>query len=250
MSTAKALRMDEEFVPEYLRGYMHHAQEDFWISRCFDPVFIAHIMHVGFLPIATKARGDCYLLPKLHENRCVMDPRDLHIPKQIRKKAKGYRLTINQAFDQVVAGCHEQHGEEWLYPPVVQAFRELMPGIPVNNVTIKLHSIELWKDTTLVAGELGYCNGAMFTSLTGFFAPGTNGAGTMQLYVLGALLHISGFQMWDLGMSIDYKLKLGAKDIPRREFVKAVYDLRMTPVSLVDDEENARGLLDRHLSLQ
>ncbi|KAF0683689.1 Aste57867_24251 [Aphanomyces stellatus] len=246
----RAKTMDEEFVPEYLRGYMYHAQEDFWISKCFDPVFIAHIMHSGFLPIATEAHGEVYLLPKLHEQRCVMDPQELHIPKQIRKKAKGFRLTVNEAFDDVVAGCHKQHGQAWLYPPVVEAFRAMVPGVPVNNTTtVKLYSIELWKDATLVAGELGYCNGAMFTSLTGFYLEGTSGSGTMQLYALGALLHTSGFQLWDLGMSIDYKMKLGAKDLPRKDFVKSVHDLRGTKVSLIDEEQNGRALLDHHLSL-
>ncbi|RHY01921.1 hypothetical protein DYB36_001033 [Aphanomyces astaci] len=205
---------------------MYHAQDDFWISSCFDPIFIAHIMHNGFLPIATESQGVVYLLPKLHEQRCVIDPRDLHVPKQIRKKANAYRLTVNQAFDQVVQGCHDQHGVAWLYPPVVSSFRQLVDGVSVNGTDVKLYSIELWKGTTLVAGELGYCNGAMFTSLTGFYATGSKGAGTMQLYALGALLHASGFQLWDLGMSIDYKLKLGAKDIPRDEFVKHVHTLR------------------------
>ncbi|KAF0683688.1 Aste57867_24250 [Aphanomyces stellatus] len=240
--------MDEDFVPEHLRRYMYHSHEDFWVSMCFDPVFIAHAMHWGFLPIASEYARKVYLLPKLHEQRCVLDPHSLHIPKQILKKAKMYRLTINQAFDQVVHGCHVQHGEAWLYPPVVEAFRAMVPGVPVSpTTTVKLVTVELWKDASLVAGELGYCNGAMYTSLTGFVAGGASGAGTMQLYVLGALLHTCGFQLWDLGMSMEYKMKLGAQNIPRIDFVRRVHALRSIPATLRDDEQNARTILDGHL---
>jgi len=78
---------------------------------CYTPIFhhrlITQLMAEGFLPIAT----DGLLLPKLHEQRCVVRlPNDLHVGKNTRKKAKKFEVTVNQAFDQVVAGCRQQHG--------------------------------------------------------------------------------------------------------------------------------------------
>ncbi|CAK4083860.1 unnamed protein product [Aphanomyces euteiches] len=242
-------QLDEEFVPPHLRRLMWHSHRDFWVSQCVDPVFVAAVMHAGFLPIATLHRQQFYLLPKMHEERCVMDPTRLHIPKQIRKKAKGYRLTINQAFDRVVQGCHNQHGVSWLFPPIVTAFRALVPGVTVQNTTIKVYSIELWKGDELAAGELGYCNGAMFTSLTGFVSPGASGAGTMQLYALGALLHVCQFQLWDLGMAMAYKTALGAYPMARIDFVQRVHTLRNIPVTLIEDERQAKDIIEQHLHL-
>ncbi|KDO34155.1 hypothetical protein SPRG_19010 [Saprolegnia parasitica CBS 223.65] len=207
---------------------MHHSHEDFWVSRCFQPLYLALIMYEGFLPIATQQARTVYLLPKLHMERCILDPAAFHISKSVRKKAKDYTLKFNTAFDAVVRGCHEQHGVAWLYPEVVQGFRGLLPGITVSDQghQVRLHSAELWRGDVLVAGELGYTNGAMYTSLTGFVRPGANGAGTMQLQALGSYLHVHGFQLWDLGMSMEYKLHMGAMDVPRPTFVQMVRELR------------------------
>ncbi|KAF0697343.1 Aste57867_11969 [Aphanomyces stellatus] len=253
-----------EYVPAALRHKVRHYHGDHWATPSFEPSVIAQLMYAGFLPIATMSRNNYYLLPKLHMQRCVMDPRGLHTPKQIRKKAKGYRLTVNGAFDDVVRGCHVQHGEAWLYPPVVAAFRAMTAGVSLSQYSgqghggvVRIVSVELWthndtESSTLVAGELGYTNGAMYTSLTGFISPGTKGAGTMQLHALGALLHLSGFQLWDFGMSMAYKLDLGASNMPRETFLQKVGALRSMPLELKnlgnDGQQQGRvhDLLQQH----
>jgi Leu/Phe-tRNA-protein transferase len=244
---SESLDPNEEFVPEYLRQYMRFWYEDYWISCVFDPIYFAHIMYHGFLPIACQEAGAVYALPKLHIERCVLDPKILHIPKSVRKKAKYYTLTFNKAFDSVVKGCHDQHGEDWLYPDVVRVFRALLSGILVFENQVRVISVELWKGDQLVAGELGYVSGAVYTSLTGFVSPEASGAGTVQLYALGSYLHARGFQLWDLGMSMDYKLKMGARDIPRVEFLKKIHALRSSKVSFRNDKINAKNIMDQHI---
>ncbi|OQS02719.1 hypothetical protein THRCLA_04935 [Thraustotheca clavata] len=201
-------------------------------------------MYEGFLPIATKQHRTVYLLPKLHLERCVLTPKTLHIPKSIRKKAKHYTLTFNTAYNDVVKGCHAQHGVAWLYPEVVEGFRGLLPGLWLSSTEcIRLYSIELWKDGVLVAGELGYTNGKMFTSLTGFVHPDASGAGTMQLYALGSYLNVNGFHLWDLGMSMDYKLRIGGYDIPRKQFVSHVHQLRSQTIPFPESALNLMSVM-------
>ena len=45
--------------------------------------------------------------------------------KSTRKRAKKFRLTADKCFDEVIDRCVEQHGENWLYPPMRAAFRAL-----------------------------------------------------------------------------------------------------------------------------
>lgn len=225
-------RSDAEYIPAHLRHYVFHSREDFYVSRYFDPLLLAHLMYEGFLPIASEYNDECFLLPKLHRQRCIrlLDAVE-HVPKSVKKRGKKYKLRLNQDFDAIVNGCHEQHGIPWLYPPIVKGFRalfeanqegiEIYPGRVVRFFSVELLDVETNK---VVAGELGYTTGKVYTSLTGF--SGMNGAGTVQLHALGRLLYLSGMQMWDLGMSMPYKLSLGADDVDRDIFLKHLYKWR------------------------
>ncbi|EEC51955.1 predicted protein, partial [Phaeodactylum tricornutum CCAP 1055/1] len=168
----------------------------------------------GFLPIATEG----VLLPKLHEHRCVVTlPDRLHVSKSTRKKAKGFTISFNQAFEEVVEGCRAQHGPQcWLYPSLHQHASPLEST--GKTCTIHLYSVEIWNnDRQLVGGELGYTVGSVYTSLTGFSAQ--DSAGSVQLAALGHLLCQLGFTLWDLGMEMEYKRNLGSQLVPRAVFV-------------------------------
>ncbi len=206
-----------DYLPPYLRRYVYHSHGDFFVSSTFDPHLIASLMYEGFITIATPR----HLVPKLHKDRCVIyplkqqtkDPNHdtekttvdvlassatstatatattsaIHLSKNVKKRSKKYTFTIDQAFNGVVEGCHEQHGVGWLYDPIVRAFRQIHNAnshpqtrmFPVN-----LYSIEVWNVETgeLAAGELGYATGTIYTSLTGFKVE--NSAGSVQLAAL------------------------------------------------------------------
>ena len=167
----------------------------------------------------------------------------IHISKNSKKRSKKFLMTINKSFDQVVQGCHDQHGIAWLYPPIVDAFRvihqgsSLIPEQDTNSFSVRLYSIEVWSAATgeLVGGELGYATGSIYTSLTGFAKE--SDAGSVQLVALGSFLWRHGFEMWDFGMTLDYKIYLGAHDMPRHEFVENLKELRGRNVGLMKMEE-------------
>ncbi len=98
----------------------------------------------------------------------------------------------------------------------------------------------------LVAGELGYVVGGSYTSLTGFRDPAEDGAGTVQLAALGRLLQHAGFKMWDLGMSMGYKMDLGGVPTPRAEFLSLLHKTRDDQGIVFECREprNAREIID------
>ncbi|EEY53301.1 uncharacterized protein PITG_06942 [Phytophthora infestans T30-4] len=205
-------------------------------------------MYEGFLPIASEFQDKCFLLPKLHRQRCVLLIKanaPEHVPKIVRKRAKKFKFVLNRDFNGVVEGCHEKHGIPWLYPPIVESFKtlfqagndgvELYPGCKVRFFTVELYDTTT---DTLVAGELGYTVGSVYTSLTGFSR--ANGAGTVQLHALSKFLYLAGFKMWDLGMSMDYKMGLGAKDLDRDDFLDELYKWRLCQAEMNLDEGDAR----------
>lgn len=272
----------ESLLPRYLRPLVRHYHDDFYVSRSFDPRLIVQLMAEGFLPIATSG----YLLPKLHVERCVLKlspESELHVSKSVRKKSKRFLLSVNECFDRVVAGCHKQHGTNWLYPQIVSAFRVIHQhtaggagevssggvdamimddgaasshrrgprpaGVYSTDVTpVRLYSVEVWNAETgaLAGGELGYSVGGIYSSLTGFSVE--DAAGSSQLVALGRLLTKCGFEYWDLGMDLDYKRRLGAKMMRRTQFVREVRRSRIenkgVELQCGDERMNAKELVD------
>jgi len=251
-------------LPRYLRVYVNHYHDDFYIAKSFDPRLVAQLMVEGFLPIAGSSR---FLLPKLHVQRCVLQLRpqsNLHISKSTRKKSKRFQLSLNEAFDDVVAGCHQQHGINWLFPPIVSAFRTLQRETiqhgdcqtqlvengsfqPSGTIPVRFYSVEIWNAETgaLAGGELGYSVGGIYSSLTGFSRE--DAAGSVQLAALGKLLLQCGFLHWDLGMEMEYKRQLGAELIGRTDFVREVHRTRVENKGLVlrcNGRKNAKEIID------
>lgn len=221
---------------------------DFCWSLDFSESFLRRLLFHGFLPICTRIPPAplFVLLPKLHRRRCVLRRLSgLHVDRGAKKRSRRYHLTVNASYPEVVLGCIEQHGESWLWPPMREALAALWHSgcsddqMDVSHsagaareidssskpLPVRLKSIELWtEDRKLVAGELGYTCGSMYTSLTGFYnEPGT---GSVQMLALAGLLVRGNFQCWDLGMGMRYKERLGAEDLDRGEFIALQRSLR------------------------
>jgi Leu/Phe-tRNA-protein transferase len=241
------------YIPSYLQNYVFPcllsdaADSDFCYTPFVDnPRLVAQLMMEGFLPMA---HSNALFLPKLHRQRCLIHPlaSQLHISKNSRKKSSHYAITINQAMDAVIAACHAQHGAScWLYPSLVAVFRVLHQATiqsahgyrtvapkdaeEAPPIAVRFYSIEVWRrpapndasePRALVAGEIGYAVGRVYTSLTGFSR--ADSAGSVQLATLGALLCHWQCVCWDLGMSLPYKEQLGGRMVPRDEFLAGLH---------------------------
>mmetsp|Transcript_36689 Transcript_36689/g.80424 ORF Transcript_36689/g.80424 Transcript_36689/m.80424 type:complete len:308 (-) Transcript_36689:141-1064(-) len=199
---------------------------------------IALLIWHGFLPMA----GGGQLLPKIHKKRCILEsPSDVHIGRKVRRRAKGFHLTVDTAWSEVVRGIQEltytrQKGDCWLSDAIAAAYQA------VNKLDSKLrrgvafHSIELWHTASgkLVAGEIGYTCGKVYSSCTGF-AMKTEypGMGSVQMAGLGRWLARCGFAVWDLGMELDYKLELGGRMVSRADWIRRIRALRGETAALV-----------------
>jgi Leu/Phe-tRNA-protein transferase len=229
---------------------------DFCVSTSFDPGFIQRLVYFGLMPMSTQHSPNTYiLLPKLHQHRCVIflaPNSSLHVPHKAVKRAKKFSLVTNKNFDLVVAKCHEQHGSScWLYPPLVAAFKALFIPSSLANAAKKskssadipapdpgrarIHTFELYFESQLVAGEIGYSFGACYTSLSGFHT--MDSSGTIQCVATGAYLQRQGYQLWDLGMQMAYKMELGAQLLERSRFVETLVRVRDVPNCLIDLRE-------------
>ena len=203
---------------------------EFCWSLCFSIEFIAALCFEGFLPICCDLGLDCnlfVLLPKLHAERCVMQWTDLHVPKKTRRHAKWYTLTVGKAFDAVVSRCIAQHGESWLHAPVRRGLSALAAtrhegackaaAAAPRSTSVQIISFELWRAGELVAGEIGAAVGRSYTSFSGFHE--VDNAGSVQIALTAKVLEAAGFAWWDMGQYHEYKVRHGARMLPRQAFL-------------------------------
>jgi Leu/Phe-tRNA-protein transferase len=176
------------------------------VALSFAPDFVAELVYYGFLPMAERTRlagGEpptVIMLPKLHRKRCVLQWPDLHVGRTVLRAGRRYRLSVDCEFEAVIAGCHAQHGESWLYPPIVAALRSIFrtqrAGQAPTWHNVRVHTFELWEaaagggEDVLVAGEVGTAVGGSYLALSGFRRAGTKGAGSVQCCATARLLQV------------------------------------------------------------
>ena len=176
--------------------------------------------HTHF-PTQLSPFENCFFFgPKLHVTRMVLDLEKFKAKRSSVKKSKGYSVSVNDHFREGVRQVVYHHGRNWMCEPLVKAF-EYMLTHPKNFRT-RMMSISIWDDETdqLVASEVGFGVGTVYTSLSG--ATEVSGAGSVQLCTLGCILRLSGFTHWDFGMAMDYKSDLGASNISRKEWLALI----------------------------
>jgi leucyl/phenylalanyl-tRNA--protein transferase len=215
--------------------------DEFCASPSFEPDFVDSLCASGFIPMATRdIEGSEYLIPKLHTLRSVMDPRDILVTRTTRRESSRYVFGLDRRFAEVLDACVATHGEDWLRPPLRDAWIELFASR--NDRRCRFSSLELCLDGRLVAGEIGVFAGACYTSLTGFRR--LSGSGTVQLAAAARYLEAAGVGLWDLGMPLDYKAGLGAHNVSRGEFLALFRSARERVPLLTAGPYPARDLIE------
>jgi Leu/Phe-tRNA-protein transferase len=154
------------------------------------------------------------LLPKLHLERSVLLWEDLHEGKTARRLLKHYELRFDTDFDRILDACVSKHGGDWLTPPLIDSIKAIRAS---EDAAPQPVSFGVYRDGDLKAGEFGVVAGRVYTSYSGYWDESS--AGTAQLVLTGRYLRDAGFAFWDLGMPLDYKDRLGARNISPELFV-------------------------------
>lgn len=212
--------------------------DEYCLSFDFSPDFIDAVCCRGYYPMAVLTEEAPVLLIKLHRERCVLDFTHADPPAAVRRRARGLSVSVDRDFTGVLAGIARQHPDNWVIPPLAAAFTRMHRE---GAWRTRLHSIEIWENDTLLAGEVGYAVGGCYSSLSGFHE--RSGAGKVQLYAAARLLAACGFAFWDLGMELEYKRALGAHLLPRDAFLERFRNAATPPARLVCPLREAGPLL-------
>ncbi|MET2983684.1 leucyl/phenylalanyl-tRNA--protein transferase [Aureibaculum conchae] len=149
--------------------------------------------------------------------RMVLFPNELKVSKsmqQVLKKDK-FKVTFNQNFKEVIRACktiyREGQGGTWITDEMERAY-------------IKLYelgyakSVEVWLDNKLVGGLYGVDLGTIFCGESMFSI--VSNASKVAFIKLVEKLHNEDYKLIDCQVYNEHLASLGAKEIPRAEFLK------------------------------
>ena len=149
--------------------------------------------------------------------RMVLYCEELKIPRSLAKslRNKGYELRIDSAFSQVLKGCSSRE-HTWLGREMRRAYLAL-------HEAGYAHSFETWLEGDLVGGLYGVAVGRMFYGES-MFSRATD-ASKVALVHLVTFLKARGFPLIDCQVNTPLLAALGAREIPRRAFLRALAPL-------------------------
>ena len=157
--------------------------------------------------------------------RMVLRVSDLRVSRSLRRVVRSgrFRVTLDTAFAEVMAGCAEPRAEQdgtWITAAMTDAYARLA-------ALGYAHSVEAWIDGTLAGGLYGVAIGRMFFGES-MFSRATD-ASKVALVHLVRQLERWEIPMIDCQMSTEHLASLGARDIPRAEFLRDVRRLVRQP---------------------
>jgi leucyl/phenylalanyl-tRNA---protein transferase len=151
-----------------------------------------------------------------------------------RLRRSGWETTVDRAFAAVLAGCADRpggrgqgpEGGTWITPPMRAAYQRL-------HDLGHAHSLEVWEAERLVGGLYGVGVGGVFTGESMFHL--ATDASKVALVDLVARLAEAGGCLIDVQMVTPHLASLGARDLPRAEFLALLARVRDDPVRLATD---------------
>jgi leucyl/phenylalanyl-tRNA---protein transferase len=147
--------------------------------------------------------------------RAVLWPAELHISRSLRRSLikGGFELRVDTAFDEVLAGCaapRRYTDATWITADMIRAYDRL-------HRMGWAHSFETWQNGELVGGLYGVAIGRVFFGES-MFARVTD-ASKVALARMVQFLEERGFALIDCQVASEHMTSLGARAIPRREFL-------------------------------
>jgi leucyl/phenylalanyl-tRNA--protein transferase len=169
---------------------------------------------------------DDYPLPWFSpRRRTVLFFDELRVGRSLRKAARRapFRFTIDRDFAAVIRGCAEAPRPEqdgtWIEPRVVAAY-------VLFHEAGDAHSIEAWDGDDLAGGVYGVDAGGVFTGESMFHKK--SDASKLALLFLIEHLRARGATFLDCQVMTPHMQALGAREIPRAEFLDRLEEAQAT----------------------
>ena len=149
--------------------------------------------------------------------RCLMIPSDFKPGRYLKAalKNQAFEIRVDTVYEKVMRACSsiprpDSHGESWIEEDMIQVYTRLhRRGFA--------HSFEAWQDDNLVGGLYGLSLGKAFFGESMFHS--VNEASRVALAALIQFCKDQDFHFIDCQMETPHMVKLGARCLPRIEYL-------------------------------
>lgn len=223
------LRIDQQDLnnPALVKLIHTHPESHLYWTDDWSPEFYSRLAYEGL--ISTSYTHDDYtvLIPEMQRSYAVLDWDNLHYSRQVKKllnriDSGEYIFSVQNNVSNVIQGIQSYHKPCWLtveYESIMHSLSQTMVNPSCLVFSVELKS----REGLLVAGEIGYKTGSIYTSLSGFIdrKNGPAGCGNLQMVLLAEYLQNHRFLFWNLGHpEMEYKEALGARILERDQFLQ------------------------------
>ena len=161
--------------------------------------------------------------------RMVLLPRELHLSRSLRRtiRTQEFTVTFDRAFQGVMEGCagpRDKQDGTWITADMMRAYTRMAE---LGHA----HSVEAWADGQLAGGLYGVAVGRIFYGESMFTR--RSNASKVAVSWLARQLDRWQFELIDCQMSTEHLASLGAREVPRADFLRRLErGIALPPVPL------------------
>lgn len=156
--------------------------------------------------------------------RGVLRPARVHESRSLRRRSRGFTVTVDTCFEAVVDGCADpSRPGRWITSGYRRAYRELF------DVGLA-HSVEVWDEGRLAGGLFGVAVGGLFAAESKFHA--VPGASKAAVVALGRLCAEDGDErrVVDVQWRTDHLASLGVEEVSRAKYLRMLSAAMTAPL--------------------
>jgi leucyl/phenylalanyl-tRNA--protein transferase len=145
--------------------------------------------------------------------RAIFEMDGLHVSRRLTRTVRSakFTATVDRAFVEVIRGCvHRPYDGVWITPEMIDAYTRL-------HELGHAHSVEVWHEGQLAGGVYGVTVGGLFAGESMFTR--VRDASKVALVHLVEHLRQRDYQLFDVQFLNEHTARLGAIEIPRRDYL-------------------------------
>lgn len=178
----------------------------------------------GWFPMPVRRGRIGWFSP---DPRGVMPIDGVHASRSLRKSCRRFEVTVDRSFVETMLGCADPRREQgWIDEQVIEAYTRL-------HELGWAHSVEIRLDGELAGGLYGVRIGSFFAGESMFHR--VTDASKAAVVATAAILRAVGGRLFDVQWTTPHLVSLGAVDLPRADYLRALAGAWKTPTSRQTD---------------